>query len=453
MKIPLKAPSAKEATKKLMEKPSLLTFAPPLAYLTDNKKSILPKEYIHWDKLIHLKAPEKLSVKEWWYLIKFSRFNLYKQLPFTDSYGNPFQLALVDTIWQKLNQIDRKAGYTVPNNSPLIETQIRHNYLSRSLIEEAVTSSQLEGASTTTEVAKTMLQQGRKPKNHSEKMIFNNHQAMQFIREIKSDTLTPELILELHRILTEDTLVNPKKAGKLRIQQDDIHVVDHQSGQILHTPPNSVELKKRLSILCNFANKQENEFFIHPVIKAILLHFILAYDHPFVDGNGRTARALFYWSMANQNYWLMEYISISSIIKKAPIQYAKAFLYTETDDNDVTYFVNHQLDTIVAAVTTLENYVTHKRNELNKAKQLLFSNNKLREKLNYRQLALIEHALKNPQTLYYIETHKNSHNVTYDTARNDLLKLTKLGLLIKEKLGKAFVFTAIKNLEKKLNFS
>ncbi len=53
------------------------------------------------------------------------------------------------------------------------------------------------------------------------------------------------------------------------------------------------------------------DFFIHPVIRAILLHFMLAYDHPFVDGTGRTARALFYWSMAHQGYWLMDFISIT----------------------------------------------------------------------------------------------------------------------------------------------
>ena len=60
--------------------------------------------------------------------------------------------------------------------------------------------------------------------------------------------------------------------------------------------------------------------FIHPMIRSIILHFWLAYDHPFVDGNGRTARALFYWSMLRHGYWLFEFISISQIILKGPDQ-------------------------------------------------------------------------------------------------------------------------------------
>jgi Fic family protein len=73
---------------------------------------------------------------------------------------------------------------------------------------------------------------------------------------------------------------------------------------------------------------------------------MLGYDHPFLDGNGRTARALFYWAAANNGYWLMEFISISQIIKQSPAQYGKSFLYSEYDENDVTYFIVHQLSVI-----------------------------------------------------------------------------------------------------------
>jgi Fic family protein len=53
--------------------------------------------------------------------------------------------------------------------------------------------------------------------------------------------------------------------------------------------------------------------FIHPVVRAIILHFMIGCGHLFVDGNGRTARALFYWSVLHQKYRLMEFISISCI--------------------------------------------------------------------------------------------------------------------------------------------
>lgn len=52
------------------------------------------------------------------------------------------------------------------------------------------------------------------------------------------------------------------------------------------------------------------------------LHFMLGYEHPFVDGNGRVARAMFDWAMLRNGYWLFEFISVSRIIRQAPAKYA-----------------------------------------------------------------------------------------------------------------------------------
>jgi len=294
-----------------------------------------------------------------------------------------------------------------------------------------------------------MLRSHRKPRTQSEQMIVNNYRAMQFIREIKNEKLTPKLLFELHKILTEKTL-SETECGTLRTNKDDIHVWDNRDGTLLHTPPNAKELKDRVENLCDFANSSDTKNFIHPIIKAITLHFILAYDHPFVDGNGRTARALFYWYMMKNDYWLIEFISISKIIKNAPAKYARAFLYTETDDNDVTYFVIHQLDTILKAFNELQKYLEKQVNEINETEHLLSSEKDLRQRLNYRQIALIKHALKHPGHYYSIEEHRSSHNVSYETARSDLLKLSELNLFQKEKLGKAFTFFAVRNLKNKL---
>jgi Fic family protein len=75
------------------------------------------------------------------------------------------------------------------------------------------------------------------------------------------------------------------------------------------------DLPERMRALCAFANMRTGvDGFVHPIVRAIILHFMLAYDHPYVDGNGRTARALFYWSALKDGYWLIEYVSISRII-------------------------------------------------------------------------------------------------------------------------------------------
>lgn len=299
--------------------------------------------YHHWDKLQHLKTPpNNFSHREWWFAIKTARHSLYQTLPHKAKDGTPFVFAEANVARRLLHEVDIHGGGELKLNAQVANPNTRDTYLINSLIEEAITSSQLEGAATTRKVAKEMLRQKRAPKNRSERMIANNYRAMQYISEIADEDLTPNLILELQRILTVDTLENPDAVGKFRTT-DDIHVGDERDSTIIHIPPDAVELPARLASICQFANASDTKMFLHPVIRAIVLHFLLAYDHPFDDGNGRTARALFYWSMLRQGYWTMEFVSISRILKSAPAQYTRSYLYTETDENDVTYFILHQL--------------------------------------------------------------------------------------------------------------
>ena len=197
---------------------------------------------------------------------------------------------------------------------------------------------------------------------------------------------------------------------------------------------------------CDFANGETPNQFAYPALRAIILHFWLAYDHPFLDGNGRTARALFYWSMLRNRYWLCEFISISHIILKEPARYGRAFLYTETDENDLTYFILFQLGVIRRAVGELHEYISRKSEEL----RVLESELRGVVVLNHRQRALVGHALRHPSQLYTIQSHRVSHNVVHQTARKDLLNLAERGLLMAEKAGRNWRFTPAVDLEEKL---
>lgn len=349
-------------------------------------------------------------------------------------------------MMERLHWLDLHTAGTIKSDSPITNPHTKSEYLVRSLIDEAISSSQLEGASTTRHAAKEMIRQERTPKDKSEQMIFNNYHAMQFIKEIKNEKLTPDIICELHSIVVDKTLDDELMSGKFRTEEDRVDVIDQTDGEILHTPPPASELSYRLDLICKFANDEIETEFIHPIIKAIILHFMLAYEHPFIDGNGRTARALFYWSIARQGYWLMEFISISKIIHKAPIQYGRAFLYTETDDNDLTYFIDHQLKVIEESVTELFDYLNKKVDEIREA-ELLLQNTSLQSRLNFRQMSILRHALKHPRYLYNIKEHQATHSITYQTARNDLLTMSEdMGLLVKLKREKTFVFMSPDNL-------
>ncbi len=200
--------------------------------------------------------------------------------------------------------------------------------------------------------------------------------------------------------------------------------------------------------MCDFANGQHEGGggFIHPVVRGILLHFWLAYDHPFLDGNGRTARVLFYWYMRTQKYWLVEYLSISRVIRNAPAKYGKAFLLTETDGGDTTYFLLHQLEVIQQAVDELHIYLNRKVGEVREIEKLI----KDSDRLNHRQLALISDASRHPDNVYTYQSHASSHRVTHETARADLLQLQQRGLLERRKAGRRHAFSAVADLSKAL---
>jgi Fic family protein len=393
--------------------------------------------YLHWDELRFRTPPEGLTHEEWWAAVKLRR-NL-KPFPLKDKAGREFRFMVPETVAQQLHFFDMGAGGRIGIESPVLNRESRDRYVVSSLIREAITSSQLEGAVTTREVAKEMLRSGRKPSDRSERMILNNFMTMRAISELRDENLTPELVFDIHRQVTRDTLDNPDAAGRFRRTGEDVRVED-QYGQVFHYPPDAEELNERMEAMCAFANAREP--FIHPVVRAILLHFWLGYDHPFVDGNGRTARGLFYWAMLHAGYWLFEFVSISDILLKAPVKYYRAFLYSETDDNDATYFLMHQTEVIRRAIQSLHEYIDHKTKETEESQSLL----RAQAHLNHRQLALLSHAMRHPGHLYTVDSHQISHNTAYDTARRDLLALEEEGLLIKGKRGRALVFSASPNL-------
>jgi Fic family protein len=257
--------------------------------------------------------------------------------------------------------------------------------------------------------------------------------------------LSKELVFEIHRMITDKTLKDSSDTGRFR-RPDERIVVGDMYNEIFHDPPPADQLEDRIAAMCDFANGKSPSGFIHPAVRSLILHFWLAYDHPFVDGNGRAARALFYWSMLRHGFWLFEFISISQIILKAPARYARAFLYTETDDNDLTYFILHQLEVIRRAIVQLHEYIRRRTERLRAVER------KLRglAVLNHRQRDLISHALRHPHQKYTFRSHQISHNVVYQTSRLDLLDLEKRGLLKSNKVGKTWYFTPVSDLEGRL---
>jgi Fic family protein len=169
----------------------------------------------------------------------------------------------------------------------------------------------------------------------------------------------------------------------------------------------------------------------------------VGYDHYFEDGNGRTARALFYWSMLRQGFWVTEYLTISRLLKTAPTKYARSFLLTEQDDGDLTYFFEYHLQLIQRSIFDLNGYLSRKVKELREAQVLLAV---APGSFNHRQIALLERAIKNPDGFFTVQSHGNSHNVAPETARRDLLELQSRRLLQRVTISRRHVWSPAPNL-------
>ena len=407
--------------------------------LRDSGLLAMQGEYHSWDKLRHLAPPENWSHEEWWLALKLARHTVRRELPLLrDKQGDPFHYTLPDVLLSAIDAVTRGASGNITVSEQVTNPSVRDRYIVSSLIEEAITSSQLEGAATSRRVAKEMIRSGRPPVDISERMILNNFRAMRQIVDLRHEPLTPELICRIHRSVTDGTLDNPKSAGQIQTEQDERISVWGDGEQLLHRPPPGEELAERMRRLCEFANADSGDAYVPPLLRAVTIHFMMGFDHYFEDGNGRTARAIFYWSMLREGFWLTEFLTISHILKKAPAQYARSFLLTEQDEGDLTHFLLYHVDVVLRAIDNLHQYLADKAHELQEL-QLRISARP--GEYNNRQLAVLEYAITNPAGSYTASSHARSHNVSKVTARHDLAELEGKGLLTSGVVSRQRVWT------------
>lgn len=383
----------------------------------------IDEEYLYWDKIKYLEF-EVLSKSAAWDVTKTKRFNLEKKV-YIGSPFNPskFNYNINEFLQQKLHYLDFNFGAGLQKEQLLSDLD-KQQYLKNALMEESIFSSMIEGATTTRVKAKEMLRKNKKPRTKSEQMILNNYEAIQYISEHQNEPISMERMFEIHAIVTENTL-NDEHIGVLRTTND-VHVKNEITGEIVHTPPKFEELERLMDSFCNFFNENPKENFIHPIVKASILHFLVGYIHPFYDGNGRTARAIFYWYLLQNGYWLTEYLSISRVIMETKTQYEKAYIYTEIDDMDVTYFIHYQVKVLTKAFEDLKKYVAKKKKQQKDLTKFLKLPN-----INERQAQILSWVEKDSTRNFTVKEIENIFSVTNQTARNDLEELVKRGVLKK----------------------
>lgn len=411
-----------------------------ISFFSDTAKKI-ESEYLYWDKIKYLNDEKLKLIKSnitknhlIWFITKIRREissknnYLFGNLLEDDNYFIDYNYNINEYLQQQLHYLDFNFGAGLQKEQ-LLTNLDKQDYLNNALMEESIFSSMIEGATTTRVKAKDMLRKNKKPKNKSEQMILNNYKTIQYISEHQDADITIEKLYEIHRLVTENTL-EEDEVGVFR-NTDEINVINELTGEIVHTPPYFEELDSLMKSFCEFFNNNPKEDFIHPIVKGSILHFLIGYIHPFVDGNGRTARAIFYWYLLKNGYWLTEYLSISRVIMKTKVQYEKAYIYTEIDDMDVTYFIHYQVKVLLKAFEGLKEYVAKKKKEQSKLLKYLKLKN-----INERQAKILQKIENDSNRFFTVKEIENTFGITNQTARTDIEDLVERGFLKKVAVNK-----------------
>jgi len=405
---------------------------------TDNKGRYFP-----YDEFRH-RVKNHLDVDTAWAVTKVSRSTrrINLKLPI-DGYPYGCPIYLTPTIQKAISTIDRRAttaALEYMSEKMGEDHQIR--YLLNDLVEdEAISSSQLEGAATTTLVAKDMLKRNRKPRSMDEKMIIGNFKMMKCAWSKRNEPLSIELVLELHREGVEGIDDEKYIPGHFRTT-DDV-VIEGKDGEVVHVPPPADGIESRIEALFSWVNTchddAETKEFIHPLVKAICLHFAIGFEHPFRDGNGRVARSLFYWFLFKSDYAAMRYIAISTLLKEAVTKYGKSYIHTESDEMDLTYFVDYQCAIIMKAVTSFLGTYIAAVEDLEEFNNFLWESG-LYGKLNEKQKIVFQVAKSQIAQTFTAAIVKDNLECSYNTAASVLNKLVELKLFKRKKIGREWIY-------------
>ena len=399
--------------------------------------------YLPYDEFRH-RVPKDLSVDIAWFFTKEARAHA-KQSLFGQVDPKRKGTYITTNLMQKtatiVDQSTTSAALEWANKK--VGEGLNIAYMLEDLIEdEAISSSQLEGAATTTLVAKEMIKRKREPRSMDERMIIGNFKMMHFVWDKRLLPLTADLIKELHAIGVGGIDDGKYTPGIFRLT--DNVVVEDSDGNIVHQPPPATGLDERLQSLCNWVNTDhddiESQSYIHSLVKAICIHFAIGYEHPFNDGNGRVARALFYWFMFKKDYGAFRYISISNLLKEAATQYGKSYLYTETDEMDMTYFIDYQCSVIMRAVAAFKNHCQKTVESIESFDTWLF-NSGVYGKLSGKQRIVFQVAKSSPNTIFTARYVEEKLHCSYNTAATVLNGLVELNLFDKHKDGKEWIYS------------
>ena len=169
--------------------------------------------------------------------------------------------------------------------------------------------------------------------------VINYRKAMDFLEEIraKGEGVTEDLIKKLHNI-TVNKILPVEKCGEYRKTQ--VVIKNNQTGQISFRPPEASMVSAQIKDLLAFIISPESQD-IHPVLKSGIVHYELVRIHPFLDGNGRVARALSTLILFLDGYDIRKFFSLEEYFDSNAAEYYQALQSVEKEAGDLTRWLEY----------------------------------------------------------------------------------------------------------------
>lgn len=349
---------------------------------------------------------------------------------FLNSIEKKFWFFPADTILRKADELEKsglRLKRLISENS-----DFKQEFLADATIEEAITSAIYEGANSTRAKAQELITSNSIPKSKDEWMLINNFNAMNWAKKNSDREIDHDLVKEIHEIVTLNTLENDDANFSGRFRDDRVFVHSSQ-GEIKHEGVAWENIESSLGEV--FALTASHERYFPKVLKGIILHYFIAYIHPFFDGNGRTARTLFYLKSLKNGLDFVELLSLSAYLKLHGRQYEKSFEKVMQNDFDLTYFIDFNLNALLHAVKEVDRKVSYLLS-IQKLKTLPDS-----QGLSVTQIGLLQKLALHHFRRVSIEDYAQSIDRSREVSRQELKQLTSLGLLKESQSGKKFVYS------------
>lgn len=296
-----------------------------------------------------------------------------------------------------------------------------------SLTDEAYYSSMIEGAFSTREKARSLIESGKEPENKDELMIRNNYRALQFVLEQLDAPVSEALICRIGEILTDGTTDPETKPG---YRDAPVYILS-PAGKVIYTAPDADKVPGMMNELIEYINDPS----VHPIEKAVISHIFFVTVHPFFDGNGRTARALTYMILLKAGYDFFRLIPISGILSEERSRYYKAIRACQDPGNgpDLTYFSDFYTCMLAGTLQSVKVRL-----------QAMEAFRTVQEKLDPgKDSRVIRGAwwmVTDNVSTVTIEKWKGKFGVSFETARKDLMTLAGSGFVSARREGHRLFF-------------